>query len=96
MAKKKDIKVDASVGENNLHVNKTDEKVEVNIDTKNIDVDYYKDNERKEFNYDGKKLDVNVKQENGKTEVEVVASNGILRSIGNFIAKYFFRKWNKK
>lgn len=95
MAKQKDLKIDVKTSENEININRTAEKTEVKVDTKNIDIDYYKDENTKKFNYDGKKLDVSVTKEGDNTEIKIDASSGFLQKLGKLLSKIIFRKFNK-
>lgn len=90
--KKKEIKVDAEVGENKISIDKTDNELHVVYDGKNRDLEYHQDEEGKTFVYDGQKLDVEVTKDKDGTEVKVEASNGFLRWIGRLMSKFVLRR----
>ena len=93
MAKKsKDIKIEADVDGNKLKIEKTDEKLEVTYDGKIRDFELHKDADSKNIKYDGKKLDVEINKTLDKTEVKVEAQTGLLKFVGNLLAKVWLRK----
>ena len=97
MAKKKieNFEAELKTKKANIKVKKENKKVDVIIDTEKVDVEIHTDGMDKEFKLDSKKLDVNVKKTETGTEVTVEASSGLLKRLGNFIAKRFTKKFNK-
>jgi hypothetical protein len=96
MAKqKKNIKIDAEVDGNKLHISKDENGVDVIYDGKNRDVEIHKDDEEKRFKYDGKKLDVEIKKINNETTVEVKAESGILKTVGKILTKLVLKRFKK-
>mgnify|MGYP003632903577 CR=1 FL=1 len=93
--KKKDLDIDAQIGETKISIDRNEESFDVDFDGKKMDVNIHKDKDSKSFNFDSEKLDVFVNQENGKTDIQVTASNKFLKWIGNVIGKFVSRKKKK-
>ena len=74
---------------------KEGKKVNVVVDTPKVDAELHIDETKKEFKYDGQKLDVNVTKTEEGTTVTVDAQNSILKKIGNWLAKFYIKKFNK-
>lgn len=94
MAKGKTKNVDVTVeaGKSTAKVKKTGKKVEVVVDTPNVDVTYKQDEDSKEFNLDGQNLDIKVTKEDGKLDIDV-KSNG---KIGSFFGKFIPRNFKMR
>ena len=93
--KKKDLDIDAQIGDAKISIDRTEDNLDVNFDGKKIDVSISKSKDAKSFNYDSKNLDIDVNQEDGKTEVRVEASNKFLAWIGKMVGKIVSRKKKK-
>ena len=93
--KKKDIDIDAQIGEAKISIERNEDNLDVDFDGKKIDVSISKSKDAKSFNYDSKNLDIDVKNENGKTQVTVEASNKFLAWIGKMVGKIVSRKKKK-
>jgi hypothetical protein len=74
---------------------KEGKNVNVVVDTPKVDAELHIDETKKEFKYDGQKLDVNVIKTEEGTTVTVDAQNSILKKIGNWLAKFYIKKFNK-
>ena len=74
---------------------KEGKNVNVVVDTPKVDAELHIDGTKKEFKYDGQKLDVNVIKTEEGTTVTVDAQNSILKKIGNWLAKFYIKKFNK-
>ena len=93
MAKKKTVKID---GDNfDLNLEKEGKKIKVEIDTKNVDVEYIQDEVRKEFHYDGKNIDIDVEKTPEGLEVKVDAKPGIWKIIAKKIVKFILKRFKK-
>jgi hypothetical protein len=94
-AKIKDIDIEFNTKKVRVKAVKKDKKVDVVVDTPKVDVELHIDETKKEFKYDGQKLDVNVIKTEEGTTVTVDAQNSILKKIGNWLAKFYTKKFNK-
>ena len=74
---------------------KEGKNVNVVVDTPKVAAELHIDETKKEFKYDGQKLDVNVIKTEEGTTVTVDAQNSILKKIGNWLAKFYIKKFNK-
>jgi len=80
----------------NVKAKKEGQKVDVVVDTQKVDVEIHKDEEKKEFKLDSEKLDVNVTKTEEGTVVNVDAKNSALKRVGEWLAKFYAKKFNKK
>ena len=90
--KGKDVKIDASIGENNIKIDKSEEGTHVVYDGKKRDFEYHQDKDGKQFIYDGEKLDIEVNKDGENTEVKIDAANGFLKWVGKIISKFVLRR----
>jgi hypothetical protein len=74
---------------------KTGENVEVKVTTPRKNVEFTKTEEEQSFKFDSKKLDVDVVKTEEGTKVVVEAENSIMRTVGNWLAKFATKKLNK-
>jgi len=97
-AKKKkieDFELEVKTKKVKVKAKKEGKKVNVVVDTPKVDAELHIDETKKEFKYDGQKLDVNVIKTEIGTTVTVDAQNSILKKVGNWLAKFYTKKFNK-
>lgn len=97
-AKKKkieDFELEVKTKKVKVKAKKEGKKVNVLVDTPKVDAELHIDETKKEFKYDGQKLDVNVTKTETGTTVTVDAQNSILKKVGNWLAKFYTKKFNK-
>ena len=99
MAKKakkvQDVELEVNTKKVRVKAKKEGKKVNVVVDTPKVDAELHIDETKKEFKYDGQKLDVNVTKTETGTTVTVDAQNSILKKVGNWLAKFYTKKFNK-
>lgn len=92
MAKKKNVNVDAEVGDAKIHVEKANGKITVEYDGKERDFKYTKEELEKYLRYDGKKVDVEIIKNEEGTKVEIKTENGFLRTVVKILTRLVFKK----
>ena len=94
-SKKKDLKIEAEIGENKLNISKDSNGLEVNYDGKNRDLNIKKTDSEKHLKYDGKKLDIEVNKNAEKTDIKIDAEKGILKFVGKIIGKLVLNRFKR-
>jgi hypothetical protein len=89
------LKLEVKTKKVKVKAKKEGKNVNVVVDTPKVDAELHIDETKKEFKYDGQKLDVNVIKTEEGTTVTVDAQNSILKKIGNWLAKFYIKKFNK-
>lgn len=99
MAKKtvkvKDIEVEVKTKKVKAKVVKKDKKLDVKVETPKSKVVLTSDEVKKEFDLDTEKLDVHVEKTAEGTKVKVDAKNSALKRVGEWLAKFYVKKFNK-
>ena len=99
MAKKtkkvEDFEVEVKTKKVKAKAKKEGKKVDVVVDTPKVDVEIHSDENVKEFKLDGEKLDVTVTKTKDKTTVDVKAENSKLKKAGQWLAKFWVKKFDK-
>lgn len=95
-AKIKDFEVEVKTKKVKAKVKKEGKKLDAVVDTPKVDVEIHTDEIKKEFKLDSEKLDVNVTKTEEGTTVTVDAQNSFLKRVGNWLAKFYSRKFNKE
>jgi len=67
-------------------------KLNVNIDTENIDVNIERKDGEVKVNYDSKNLDVTVEKTAEGSEVKVEANGGFFKLVGKILGKVLLRR----
>lgn len=93
--KVQDVELEVKTKKVRVKAKKEGKKVNVVVDTPKVDAELHIDETKKEFKYDGQKLDVNVTKTETGTTVTVDAQNSILKKVGNWLAKFYTKKFNK-
>jgi len=93
--KVEDFEVEVKTKKVKAKVKKEGKNLDVVIDTPKVDVEVHTDEVKKEFKLDSEKLDVNVTKTEEGTTVTVEAENNILQKVGNWLAKFYAKKFNK-
>jgi hypothetical protein len=93
--KVEDFEVNVETKKVKASAKKTGKDVEVKVKTPKKSVEYVKTEEEKSFKLDGKKLDVEVVKTEEGTTVVVQAENSALQKVGNWLSKFFVKKFNK-
>lgn len=94
--KVEDFEVEVKTKKVKAKVKKEGKKLEAVVDTPKVDVELHTDEVKKEFKLDSEKLDVNVTKTEEGTTVTVDAQSSALQRIGNWLAKFYAKKFNKK
>ena len=93
--KVEDFEVEVKTKKVKAKVKKEGKKLDAVVDTPK-DVEVHTDEVKKEFKLDSEKLDVNVTKTEEGTTVIVDAQSSALQRIGNWLAKFYAKKFNKK
>lgn len=91
----KDFNVNIDTQKVDVIIEKKENLLNVEVETKKGTATLKMDGENKEFKLDSKRVDVLVTKENGITTVVVEGQNGFFKKVGTFISKIFTRKFNK-
>jgi len=94
-AKKRDIDIDAQIGDAKISIDKNENETSIDIDTKKVDIKVEKTDENSSFVLDTDKLDVEVHKTADNTTINVSAKNKFLKWIGNMLGKLVAKRKKK-